>query len=102
MRYQNGPLACLDSKGNSKLRLCLDLVRLNKTLIRLLHRGPRSNYILSRLPGIKYLTIINASLGHHDLNLDESLSYLATFSCLFGRYRYIRLPFKVAPMGEMF
>ena len=24
------------------------------------------------------------------------------FSCPFGRYRYIRLPFGVAPVGDMF
>ena len=29
-------------------------------------------------------------------------SYLTIFSCPFGRYRYIRLPFREAPAGGMF
>ena len=31
----------------------------------------------------------------------ESISYL-TFSCPFGRYQYIRLPFQAALVGDMF
>ena len=33
--------------------------------------------------------------------LDERLSYLTTFTCQFGRYRYKRLLFGAAPAGDM-
>ena len=42
------------------------------------------------------------SSGYHNLNLYEKSSYLTTFACQFGRYRYKRLPFGAAPAGDMF
>ena len=62
----------LVSNTNGKARLCLDLARLNKALIRPVHRDPTLNAILPRLAGVKYLTLINASLGHHNLKSDTS------------------------------
>ena len=51
--------------------------------------------------GIKYLTFIDAISGYHNLKLHE-MSYLTTFSCPFGRYRYITLHFGAAPAGDVF
>ena len=89
-------------KANGKVWLCLDPVQLNQALIRLIHRGPTLNDILLRLNNMQYMSIINASLGYHNLKLDKQLSYLTTFACLFGRYRYKHLPFGAAPAGNMF
>ena len=89
-------------KADSKVRICLDLARLNKVLIRLIQRGLTFNNILPRLAGVKYLIPINVRSVYHNLNLDEQSSYLQTFSCPFGRYRYIKPPFSVALAGNMF
>ena len=48
------------------------------------------------------MSIINVSLGYHNLKLDKQSSYLTTFACPFGRYRYKQLLFRAAPAGEMF
>ena len=45
--------------------------------------------------------LTDESSGYHNLKLDEQSSYLTTFSCPFGRYRYIWLPSGVAPAGDM-
>ena len=37
-----------------------------------------------------------------NLKLDKQSSYLTTFACLFGRYRYKHLPFRAVPVGDMF
>ena len=42
------------------------------------------------------------SSGYHNLQLDEKSSYLITFACQCGRYRYKRLPFGADPAGDMF
>ena len=73
-------------KANGKVRLCLDLARLDKALVRPVHRGLILNRILPRLADMKYLTFIVVSSGYHNLKLDEKVSYLMTFSCPFGRY----------------
>ena len=69
----------LVSKANGKVRLCLDLARLNQVLIRPVHRGPRCNDILPKLTNVKYLSIIDASSGYHNLKLNDRLSYCTTF-----------------------
>ena len=76
-------------EANGKVRLYLDLARLNKALTKPVHRGPTLNDILPRLAGVKYLTLTDANSGYHSLNLDRRSSYLAMFPCQFGRYRDI-------------
>ena len=39
-------------KANGKVRLCLDLARLNQTVIRPIHRGPTLNDILPKLNNV--------------------------------------------------
>ena len=67
-------------KANSKVRLCLDLVRLNQALIKPIHRGPMLNNILPKLNNVQYMSIIDVSSGYHNLKLDDKLSYLTTFA----------------------
>ena len=51
---------------------------------------------------MRYLSLIDVSSGYHYLRLDEKSSYLMTFPCQCGRYRYKCLPFGAAPVGDMF
>ena len=88
-------------KANGKVRLCLDPAQLNQALIRSIHRGPTLNDILPKLNNVRYLSIIDASSGYHNLKLDEKSSYLTTFTCQFGKYRYKCLPSGAVPVGDM-
>ena len=89
-------------KANSKVRLCLDLVRLNLVLIGPIHGGPTLNDILPMLNNVKHMSIMDASLGYHNLQLDTKSSYLTTFMCPFGRYHFKCLLFGEVPAGDMF
>ena len=89
-------------KANGKVSLCLDPARLNQALIRPVCRGPTLNNILPKLNNVQYMSIIDASLRYHNLKLDEKSSYLTTFPCPFGWYWYKHLPFKAAPVCDMF
>ena len=51
------------------------------------------NDILPWLAGVKYLTLIAASSGYHNLKFNKILSYLTTYSFPIGRYRYIQMSF---------
>ena len=88
----------LVSKANGKVWLCLDPAPLNQALIRPIHRGPTLNDILSKLNNVQYMSIIDVSLGYHDVNLDKQSSYLTAFACPFGRYRYKCLSFGAVPV----
>ena len=61
------------TKTTRKVRLCLDLARLNKALIRPVYRGPSLNHILPKLNKSQYLSLIDASSGHLNLKLDEKI-----------------------------
>ena len=89
-------------KANGKVKLCLDLARLNQVFIRPIHRGPMLNNILPNLNNVHYMSIIDVSSGYHNLKLDNKSSYLTTFACPFGWYRYKCLPFRATPAGDMF
>ena len=89
-------------KANGKVWLCLYPVQLNQALIRPIHRGPTLNDILPKLNNIQYMSIIDVSSGYHNIKLDKQSSYLTTFACLFGRYRYKQLPFGAVTAGDMF
>ena len=89
-------------KDNGKVRLYLDLERLNQVLIRPVHRVPISNDIFPKLNNVKYLSLIDVSTWYHNLKLDDRLSYLTTFACQSYRYKYKRLPFGAVPTDEMF
>ena len=90
------------SKLNRKVILCLDPARLNQTLIRPVHRVPTLDNIFLILNNTQYHSLIDASSGYHNLKFDERSSYLTTFMCQFGRYRYKRLLFGATLAGDMF
>ena len=50
------------------------------------------------------MSIIDVSLGYHNLKSDEKLSYLTAFVCPFDLklYQYEWLLFRAAPVGDMF
>ena len=89
-------------KSNDRVRLCLDPAWLNQVLIKLVHRGPILNDILPRLNNAKYLSLLDVRSGYHNLKLGERSSYLKTFTCQFGRYRYKWLLFGAVPVEDMF
>ena len=67
-------------KTNGRVRLCFDKAQLNQVLIRPVYRGPILNDILAKLNNAKYLSLIDASSGYHNLKLDERSSYLTMFT----------------------
>ena len=89
MRHWNGAIALSWFSKHGKVYLCCDLTKLNKVLIRSVHRVPTLNDILLRLASVKYLTLIDASSGYHSLKLNERLSYLNIFSSPQGSCRYV-------------
>ena len=58
--------------------------------------------MLPRLNNVEYMSIINVSLGHHNLKLDKQSSYLTTFACPFGKYRYKHLSLGAVLAGNIF
>ena len=87
---------------NGTVCLCLDLVRLNQTLIRPIHRDPTLNDILPKWANVHYMTINDASSGYCNLDLNKKSLYLSTFTFQFCRHQFTRLSFGLSPAGDLF
>lgn len=88
-------------KGD-KLRVCIDPRDLNKALKRQHYPLPTIEEISTRLSNAKVFSVLDATKGFWQLELDETSSKLLTFNTCFGRYRYLRLGFGVSPAPEIY
>ena len=61
---------------------------------------PTLDEILPNLANAKIFSVLDAKDGFHQVQLDESSSYLTTFWTPFGRYRYLRMPFGIKSAPE--
>ena len=92
----------LVEKGQWKLRVCLDTTNLNKCIQRPHYPMRSLDDILPTLAGAKFFTKLDARVGYWAVKLSEEASYLTCFSTIFGRYRYLRLPFGLCMSGDEF
>lgn len=85
-----------------KLRICIDPRDLNRAIRREHHPLPTVEEVVSRLPNARIFSILDASSGFWQIELDDSSSTLCTFNTPFGRYRFKRLPFGISSAPEVF
>ena len=89
-------------KKNGKLRICIDPKPLNKALRRRTYPMPTMEDVLPRLNKAKVFTVCDVKNGFWHVQLEEQSSVLTTFATPYGRYKWNRLPFGVAPAPELF
>ena len=78
-------LAC-SWKPNRDLRVCLDPKDLNKAIKQTFHKIPTVKELTHKFPGSRLFSKLDAKSAFWCIVLDEELSYLTTFSTIFGRY----------------
>ncbi|XP_058816047.1 uncharacterized protein K02A2.6-like [Topomyia yanbarensis] len=86
----------------TSIRICLDPIPLNKALKRPHLQFVTLDEILPELDKAKVFSTVDAKKGFWHVVLDEPSSKLTTFWTPFGRYRWTRLPFGIAPAPEIF
>ncbi len=89
-------------KPNGRLRVCMDPRYLNQYLVRAIHPFPDMEEIFTQIRGATVFTKIDLTHGFWNLRLDPASSDLCVFATPWGRFRYLRLPFGVAPAPEVF
>lgn len=92
----------LVEKSQSKLRVCLDPTDLNKCIKRPYYPMRTLDDVLPSLNDSKFFTKLDARSGYWAIKLSEESSYLTCFNTIFGRYRYLRLPFGLCMSGDEF
>ena len=86
-------------KSNSRVRICVDLTRLNQSVKRERHPLPAVDQTLAQLAGF---TKLDANFGFWQIPLAPESSLLTTFITPFGRYCFHRLPFGISSAPEHF
>ena len=85
-----------------KVRICVDLTKLNESVQREKHDLPSVDQTLGRLLGAKVFTKLDGNSGFWQIPLSPSSEELITFTTPFWRYCFRRLPFGITSAPEYF
>lgn len=100
-KWVNALVVCEKPKTH-KLRVCLDPRPLNKAIMRPHYPLPTLEDVTSKLAGAKYFSTLDARSGYWAIKLSKESSMLTTFNTLYGRYRFLRLPFGIVSAQDEF
>lgn len=89
-------------KSNGKVRICVDLTKLNQFVQRENHPLPTTETTLGKLAGARYFSRLDANLGFWQIKLSEKSRPLTTFITPWGRYCFNVLPFGISSGSEKF
>ncbi len=89
-------------KKNGKVRICVDLKKLNEAVKRERFILPTLEDILPQLSGSCIFSTLDASSGFWQIPLDASCRKLTTFITPVGRFCFRRLPFGITSAPEIF
>ena len=89
-------------KKNGKVRLCVDLSQLNKSVKRETYPLPQVDDALASLANAKYFSKMDANCGFWQIKLDPESTEYTTFITPFGRYYFQRMPFGISSAPENF
>lgn len=95
-------LVVVEKPKTGKLRVCLDPRPLNKAILRPHYPLPTLEDVTTKLAGAKYFSVLDARSGYWAIKLSNESSMLTTFNTVFGRYRFLRLPFGIISAQDEF
>ena len=78
-------------KQSGKVRICVDLTKLNENVCRERHPLPAVEEVLAQLSGATVFSILDANSGFWQIPLSEESARLTTFISPFGRFCFRRL-----------
>ena len=89
-------------KEDGSLGLCLDPKDLNKAIKRKQWYARTLDDICPELAQSKYFTVKDATSGFWHVPLGFRSNLLTTFTTLWGKYRWLRMPFGLKVSGDVF
>ena len=89
-------------KSDGRVRICVDLTPLNRSVQREIHPMATVDENLAKLQGSSIFSKLDANSGFWQIPLDEESRLLTTFVTPFGRFCFNRLPFGISSAPEVF
>jgi len=90
----------ITEKKDGSLRLCLDPKQLNEYIQREHFQMPTFDDIVGKLGGSRVFTILDQKDAYWQVELDDESSDLCVFSTVFGRYKFLRMPFGICSASK--
>ncbi|UYV83953.1 K02A2.6-like [Cordylochernes scorpioides] len=90
------------SKPGGKIRICVDLTKLNQYIRRENYPLPATEHILGQLGNACYFSKLDANSGFWQFGLAKESQKLTTFITPFGRFFFKRIPFGITSAPEIF
>ena len=96
------PIVIAPKKGTDKIRMCVDLSRLNRYVKRERYQSATPAEAVADIAAesAKIFTKFDALKGYHQCPLDEASQLLTTFITPFGRFKYLRAPYGISSISE--
>lgn len=82
-------------KPNDRVRICVDLTKLNYYVKRERHILPSVDEVLAQVGDAKVFSKLDVNSGFWQIELDPESAKLTTFITPYGRYMFNRLPFGI-------
>jgi len=89
-------------KANGKVRICVDLTKLNESILKEYHPLPSVDHTLAQLAGATMFSKLDANSGFWQIGLSPESAKLTTFFTLFARFCSNRLPFGISSTPKHF
>lgn len=89
-------------KQDGRVRICVDLTRLNQSVCRERHPLPAVDQIQAQLAGARVFTKLDCNSGFWQIPLSPESALLTTFITPFGWFCFHRLPFGISSAPEHF
>ena len=96
------PIVVVPKLNGKDIRLCVDLTKLNKAVLRPRYILPSVDYVPGQIGNAKVFSKLDANSGFHQVLLTEESKLLTTFITPFGRFAYNRLPFGITSAPEFY
>ena len=89
-------------KKSGTVRICVDLKRLNQSVMREIYPLPKVDKTLTQLSGGTVFTCLDANSGFWQIPLSTDSQLLTTFITPFGHYCFNKLPFGISSSPKHF
>ena len=89
-------------KPDGRLRICVNLTKLNQSVQRECHPIPSVDHTLAQLGAAKIFSKLNTNSGFWQVRLQKDSALLTTFITPFGRFCFNRMPFGMTLAPEYF
>lgn len=89
-------------KKMGEIRLCVDLINVNKVSLKDNYPLPKMDHILHRVVGASRISLLDGFLGYNQILVHPDDQEKTAFTTPWGTFKYVKIPFGLKNAGETF